>query len=71
MTLLEFQHKLVDLNLKRTQLAREIEKRFNEKLSSSELNKIMRGFQRGNKAERIKSEVEQILTEMEEGGESK
>lgn len=68
MTLLDFQHKLVDLNLKRTELSREVEKRFGEKLSSSELNKIMRGFQNGDKAERVKREVEQILTEMEKGG---
>lgn len=65
MTLLEFQHKLIDLNLKQTQLARKIERRFGEKLTSSELGKIMRGFQSGDKAERVKQEVEIIFAERE------
>lgn len=68
MTFLDYEHKLVELRLKKTQVAREIESRFGEKLTSSELNKIMRGFQSGDKAERVKREVEQILSDLAEIG---
>lgn len=68
MTFLEFKHRLLDLNLSQAQLAREIEKRFGERIASAELGNIMRGVQNGNKPERVKTEVEQILKELEEGG---
>lgn len=69
MTFLEFKHRLLDLSLSQAQLAREIEKRFGERLAPAELGNIMRGIQSGNKPERVKTEAEQILEELEKEGE--
>lgn len=54
-------HELIDLGKSQTDLAREIESRYKEKMTTSELGSIMSGVQEGPKAERVKKEVEQII----------
>ena len=63
MTKVEMLHALVDVGRKQTDLVREIESRYGEKMSSSELNLIMSGTQQGAKADRVKIEVEEIIKE--------
>jgi len=65
MTFLEMEHKRIDVGITKTDLAREIERRFKEKLTPPELIMIMKGGQSGKKAERVKEEVAQVLDELE------
>lgn len=64
MTFLEMEHKRIDVGITKTDLAREIERRFKEKLTPPELIMIMKGGQSGKKAERVKEEVAQVLDEL-------
>ena len=52
---------MIESGKKQTDLVREIESRYNEKMSSTELSAIMSGAQQGAKAERVRIEVEQII----------
>lgn len=61
MTRDEMKHELIDLGRSQTDLAREIESRYKEKMTTTELGNIMRGAQEGPKAERVRIEVEEIL----------
>ncbi len=63
LTKVEMLHALVDVGKKQTDLVREIESRYGEKMSSSELNLIMSGTQQGAKADRVRIEVEEIIKE--------
>ena len=63
MTRDELKHELIDLGKSQTDLAREIESRYKEKMTTTELGNIMRGAQEGPKAERVKIEVEESLKE--------
>lgn len=64
MKFLEMEHKRIDVGITKTDLVREIERRFKEKLSAPELIMIMKGGQSGKKAERVKEEVAQVLDEL-------
>lgn len=66
MTKVEMLHELTDIGKKQTDLVREIESRYGEKMSSSELNLIMTGSQQGAKAERVRIEVEEIIKKWKE-----
>ncbi len=68
MTFLEMEHMRIDVGITKTDLAREIERRFKEKLTPPELIMIMKGGQSGKKAERVKEEVAQVLDELGRGG---
>lgn len=59
----EMLHELIEIGKKQTDLVREIESRYKEKMSSTELSAIMSGTQQGAKAERVKIEVEQIIND--------
>ena len=63
MTKNEMLHELIEIGKKQTDLVREIESRYKEKMSSTELGAIMSGAQQGAKAERVKIEVEQIIND--------
>lgn len=68
LTKIEMKHELINLGRSQADLVREIESRYKEKMSPTELNAIMGGSQAGAKAERVKVEVEQIISDWKKGG---
>lgn len=65
MTNNELSHALIDLGKSRTDVVKEIKKRYREKLTLAEFSKIFREVdgQTGAKADRVKSEVQTIIND--------